>query len=457
MANPITIVNVSQTQAPAPSRLQQAGAIISQGGTTGAAGTLTRLAQSSDLDSILVAPAAVTGIVQAGGVATATTTAPHGLPVGEPVEAFLAGAVQADYNGQKTVTATTTTAFTFTVPGGAVTPATGTITWKPYAAVELPAQVATFFAQPIRKSVYVLELGKDGVDAGVADLLEWIEDNQNRIYSYLVPSAWDANADFLTAAGLFTAPDKRTYFFVTTTEANEAFYEGVKSIIAGVPSPDQAAGTFFMAGPFSSTLGWKPSSTQQVPPLEYAFLYGVAAWDPYGNQGSFDDFAENNINYPGTGAEGGLSNVVLFGGNLQDGNPFNYWYAIDWAAIELQLAITNLVMNGSNSQPYLYYNQQGINRLQAKGIQVLGRAISYGLANGRLVSTQLPYLEFAEKVANGDYAGQVVFNAEPFSVYTEANPNDYSIGKYGGLAASFAPLRGFDQIIVNLNATSFVS
>jgi hypothetical protein len=69
---------------------------------------------------------AVTTLVQAAGVATCTTSAPHDLTTGDVVE--VAGAAEVDYNGSKVVTVTSPTAFTYPVPIGTASPATGTMT-----------------------------------------------------------------------------------------------------------------------------------------------------------------------------------------------------------------------------------------------------------------------------------------------------------------------------------------
>ena len=81
------------------------------------------------------APLAVTGIVRAGQVATATTTAPHGLSDGALVEHI--GADQSEYNGTFIITNTMASTYDFTVTGSPTTPATGTITWSPGAIDDL--------------------------------------------------------------------------------------------------------------------------------------------------------------------------------------------------------------------------------------------------------------------------------------------------------------------------------
>jgi hypothetical protein len=66
-----------------------------------------------------------TTITRTGSVATATATA-HGMGVNDV--AVVVGAVQDEYNGQKSITAVTANTFDYTVSGTPTTPATGTIT-----------------------------------------------------------------------------------------------------------------------------------------------------------------------------------------------------------------------------------------------------------------------------------------------------------------------------------------
>lgn len=69
---------------------------------------------------------AVATLTRSGTTATATTGSAHGFVTGDYVT--IADADQAEYNGTVEVTVTSTTAFTFTVDGGATTPATGHVT-----------------------------------------------------------------------------------------------------------------------------------------------------------------------------------------------------------------------------------------------------------------------------------------------------------------------------------------
>jgi hypothetical protein len=71
--------------------------------------------------------------------------------------------------------------------------------------------------------------------------------------------------------------------------------------------------------------------------MAYRFLYGVTEYPIEGNSTLLKNLQDNDINYVGTAAEGGLSNKMLVAGHMLDGNPFNYWYSVAWCAINLEL------------------------------------------------------------------------------------------------------------------------
>jgi hypothetical protein len=79
---------------------------------------------TSAYDAHVLQRQTITGIVQAGGIATATLTG-HGYLSGEYVHIY--GAGQAGYNGLKLITTATSNTFNFDVDAGTVTPATGTL------------------------------------------------------------------------------------------------------------------------------------------------------------------------------------------------------------------------------------------------------------------------------------------------------------------------------------------
>jgi hypothetical protein len=243
----IVTVNVSVQEAPTPDTLQSTYALLSQGGTTTTPGTMTLLTQPSSLTPVVTPAKAITSITQTGGVATVTAAAAHGFTIGDTIPLTIAGAVQSAYNGPVTVTVTTATEFTYAVPSGTTTPATGTITYIPSETAELLAMSTTWFGQNANTAVFVLELGPGSVNDGVAFLDTWIQNNPNGIaygngffgfYGYVTPRHWDANANFLAFLAKFESTTAKTYFWVTTTLATyTAYTPQMKDVIALIESP----------------------------------------------------------------------------------------------------------------------------------------------------------------------------------------------------------------------------
>ena len=123
------------------------------------------------LDACLVNgyTASVTSITRAGSIATVTCPVPHNLLTGQSV--LIAGAVETDYNGTFVVTVTSTTVFTYTVPGTPATPATGTITYKRLAAgwtKPLTGTNKAAFLQGAGSNGFYLRVQDDAPGAGAA-------------------------------------------------------------------------------------------------------------------------------------------------------------------------------------------------------------------------------------------------------------------------------------------------
>jgi hypothetical protein len=631
----IVRVNVTETEAPSPDNLQQSGAMLSQGGTNTSPGTLTLLTQSSSLTPFLAVAKAVTSISQSAGLATVTTTAPHGFPVNDSIYIAISGSNIAAYNGGFLCTITGASTFTYGIPSSTASPATGTITYIPGSANALSQMNTTFFAQGSNTSVYVLELGIGSVAEGVAFLASWIAQNPPNIpqpngfwgiYSWLVPRVWDNNPAFLAFLANFESTTALQYFWVTTTlstytaytaqmkcvkalvetpayavwPANalsaiaysaawgsnaltaiswsasnggtvtattttahsvlpgEAFtitgvtpagYNGTFTALAGTTSETliyaltinpgsetvlgtlaasttgtvtatttsahgvlpgqwfQIAGclpngyngywlalpgttneTLIYASPvalgsetllgtlimsqyasagvpsteFSRAAGWfvslsfAPSSSSRGAIYNYSPLSGVTPFPTMGNGSLLQTLLNANIEVVGTGAEGGISGAIAYGGNFSDGNTFSWWYGIDWANVQCHLAVANSVINGSNTQNPLILNQDGVNTLQGVLGSTMQSGITFGLIFGTLTQTELGGPTFQENVAAGQYNGLCAVNAVPFADFYAASPSDYKIGLYSGFSVNFTPTRGFDNVTVNLNATQFV-
>jgi hypothetical protein len=356
----IVQVNTTVTEAPAPSQLQQSGALVSVGGTT-----LT------------------TGTSQYCGTLAA-------------VVAILSSSGNFD---------------------------------------EIEDMASTYFAQGNAVGVYILELGVEGSSsAGITALGAWITANPGVFYAYLLPAAWDASgAAINTLAANYSSPTGKTYFFVTTTiNTISAYAPTSKAIIATVPSPTAAAEEFQAAALFYQWLANSPSAVSPVPPMGYRFLFGVTPWVATNNQTQINEVLTAYGNVILTGAEGGISTATLFKGTTMDGNQSMFWWAVDWVQIQAKQLLAAAIINGSNENPPLYYNQNGINQLLAI-LQDIG---STGIAFGLLLTAK--------------------FASVPFTIYTQQNPSNYAAGIYNGFSATVTPQTGFLTITFNLDATAFV-
>lgn len=449
----IVQVNVSQTLPPTPSTLQRTGYIVSQGGTTLAAGMSLYLAQTSGLTSSLASSINLSALSWASGTATATTATAHGWNVGDTVQAVISGVVPVGWNGTYSITVTSTTQFTFSLTSN---PGTVTTQGKVILAAvgQLQAAVNTWFAQGVNTGVYVLELGEGTATAGIAALSTWLTNNPNTAYNILVPAGWDAQSTYVTLVGNYATNTSKTYFYTTVSLSTYASFAGVKSVVMFLASPNAPTTEFGAAALMQNRTNLNPSSTNQVTPTCYQFLYGVTAYPITVALASTLKTA--NVNYVGTGAEGGLSNKIWVNGVTADGNDVIYWYSVDWVQINLDLNISNEIINGSNNAVApLYYNQQGINRLQARAAQVMNTGISYGMILGSLTQTQVPAADFTAAINSGVFLGNCALNAVPFANYKSLNPNDYPAGLYAGLTAVYTPSRGFVNIVFNVLVSSF--
>lgn len=549
MTNPVVQVQVNIQAAPAPSTLQKTGALISQGATNTSPGTVSLLTQPSSLTPLLKGALAISSISWSGGNAAVTTTAPHGLLVGDTLPLTISGTTPAGYSGIFLATITGASTFNYplaTNPGALSVP--GVYTEEDVA--ELLAMVTTFFAQGTQQAVSVLELGAGNANDGVTFLTAWIIANPNVFYSYLVPRTWDANPAFLAMVATFEGTAAKTYFFVTTTLATYQNYTSLmKSVLALIEAPATGAwpanvllslsasagsggaitvnagtttahgvlpgqfftlsgnspagynGTFLalpgttgstlvfglptnpgaetvlgtlvasqyastgipatefsLAAIFRVTLNYAPSSTNKVTPLQFGFLFGVTPFPTQGNSALITTLLAANINLVGTGAQGGISNTLVLGGNLMDGNPFKYWYSIDWVQINLALGLTAALINGANNplNP-VDYNQDGINVLQRAAVSTMTTGIADGLVLNPIKATALSAAAFAQALDVDQYGGSTVVNADPFASYVTENPSNYNAGIYNGIAVDYTPLRGFQSIMVNVNVSSFAS
>jgi hypothetical protein len=234
-------------------------------------------------------------------------------------------------------------------------------------------------------------------------------------------------------ASEYASPTGRTYFFVTTTVSNVVTYSANKSMYTFVPSPTATSQEFGAAAHFYQWLVNSPSATSLLAPMAYRFLYGVTPWPSTGYAASIQTVlsAYGNLNL--VPPQGGITNTCIFKGTTMDGSQASWWYGIDWYQITVTNDLAAEVINGSNSNPPLLYDQNGINQLAGVAQRDLNTAISFGCA----------------------LSGSVT--AASFSAYTTANPNNYKAGIYQGLAVDIVGQNGFLTVGVTLDAIEFAS
>ena len=378
------IVNVVVTQqvASAPNTLQQTGAFVSQGGTTLAAGSTQLLTQLSDLTSILRTSNAIASASWATGTVTLTTTTAHNIPTGDTIQGVIAGITVSGslvngYNGTFAVTSTGANTLTYAVASNPGTAVTTSAFFTVEDVSELVAMTTTFFSQGSTVPVYVLELGIDTVANGVTALEAYIANPTIKFYSYLLPKAWDVTAA-QTMAKQYTGTTASVYFYVSSTLATYSGWAGIKSALVTLPSPSAPSTEFSAAAIFWASLAYNPSTSNLAHPFEYTYVYAVTPYVLTNTQQT--TLLAAGVNWIGTGAQGGISNTLIIGGTYMDLNPFNYWYCVDWLAINVSQALAAAIINGSNlpTNP-LYYNQAGINTLQKVAQATVNNGISFGL------------------------------------------------------------------------------
>lgn len=459
MTNNIVFLNVQQTLAPLPNTLQQTGAFVSYGGTSGAVNSLTLLTSSADLAPSIATPSALTSLTWSGGTVTAVTSAAHGLTSSQTYYLTIAGALPVGYNGVYACTITGTTGFTYALastPGTETTPGT----WASASNTELVAMNNTYWAQGQNASVYVLELGIQTAPGAITALQTYITNNPKTIYAFLVPRWFDSQSTFLTMLALYQGTSAESYFFITTTNATYTNYTNLqKAAYAAIEAPGVVKSSeYSVADDFYQVISQTPSGTNRISPFAFRFANGVTPYPLSGNGALFSAWKTNGVNWKGTGIEGGIPKAIVFWGTTMDVKPFNYWYSVDWVQINLELNFASAIINGSNNNINpLYLNQDGINRLQAVGFQTLTSGVIFGLIVGQVIQTQLAPAAFQAALDAGTFAGQCVINAIPFVAYYQANESDYAIGVYNGFSVTFAPLRGFESITINVNVTNFVA
>ena len=229
----------------------------------------------------------------------------------------------------------------------------------------------------------------------------------------------------------YSSPSGKTYFFVTTELALLPGYATNKSVIATIPSPTAVSTEFQAATAFWNWLSNNPGSANPLAPMAYRYVYGVTPWVQAGNTNAINNILSDYGNIILTGAEGGISIACLFKGFTMDGAQSAWWYGVDWFQINVKQALAAAIINGSNSNPPLLYDQAGINTL----LKVANTTGQNGVTFGCLLSC--------------------VVTATPFATYIAENPGAYTVGQYGGFLATIVGQNGFIVLQFYIDAVQF--
>ena len=220
-------------------------------------------------------------------------------------------------------------------------------------------------------------------------------------------------------------------------------------------APTGLTGEFTLAAAFYRALSYSPSAANLQTPTAFAFQFGVTSWVTQGTGNLRAALQTANVNYILADIEGGITDTSFYWGTTMDGQDFSWWYSADWIQINLDLALANIVINGSNNpQAPLSYSQFGINTLQDGAVATVASAVAFNLANGTVTQTALTGTQFAQNVENGVYQDQCVVNAVPLVPYLKGTPGDYKLRRYAGLSVLYIPQNGFTNIVVNLTLTN---
>jgi hypothetical protein len=474
--NSIVTVQVQTILAPQAPNLQQKGAILSFGGTNTPVNTQSYLTQFEDLAPILSTPMAVASAVWAAGVVTITLVNPLPASTGGPgtiIQTLMTGFVPVGYNGNYPCTITGVDTFTYpllTDPGVAITMGQAQLA----AAAGLNAEVSSFFRQGTSAGVYVLELGfHTSFGNELLTFENYLAVNPLAFYGYLLPYNWGSVLNIpqlLTMFQQFVNPEAMVYFWLTLQPGTVGMIpDTIKCVVQLIEAPSVAAvrdaalpgeyAEFTMAGMFYWGIQFRATAVTRVSPMCFKYIYGVTPYPQQGNGPLLVSFKESNVNYIQTGAEGGIAFTNVYQGVTADGQDyFNWWWTIDWVQINVNTNLSNAIINGANNPlAPLYYDQFGINYLEAVLAGVMTSGVQFGMVNGPVVQTQYDSPTLAMQIQLGAFTAQCNVNAVPFIPYSQQNPNDYGAGEYDGLSTLFIPARGFVHVLVVVVATNIVT
>ncbi len=468
----IVTENLTVQYPPEPSQLQQSGALISVGGTTLAAGTYEYLSNKNELASILssagnyqelqnmnttfFAQGSVAGVyvLELGTQSTpqdgisALATWIQANP-----KVFYGFLTPADWDtlpapSEPAVTVTADT--TSTLPSGtyytqvAYLNSDGTIgqlspmVTSDVTSSDADSLVVTSPSSLTGATAYLVYMGTSESDLYLQNGSSGTAIGSDYTQDVPIATTTGTSTTLVDLANTYSGNTAKTYFCVESSVTNVASYGtmgadsvwvGYKAAIAAVPSPTAQSGEFTSAVLLYALISNNPGPDNKLPPVQYRYCFGVTPWPATGYQNSIQTLANYGANWIGTGAEGGIAQNCIFKGTTSSLVQISEWYGVDWAGINADQALANAIINGSNSNPPLEYDQHGIDTLQEVAQQEIDDAIAFGC----LLSGTVPAVSFAN--------------------YYAQNPDDYPQGIYNGLSCSAVGQAGFLNITFNLNVS----
>ncbi|MGC2161709.1 MAG: hypothetical protein WA634_07375, partial [Silvibacterium sp.] len=207
---------------------------------------------------------------------------------------------------------------------------------------------------------------------------------------------------------------------------------------------------------FDMVISTNPGPSTPMTPYGWRQSFGTTPWPQSANV-TTDEFDAAYVNYITTGAQGGLpGNNYLANGYTADGTPFQWWYTVDFAQLNLPIQLSAAIINASNDDAPIDYDQNGVDTLQDVGKNFLANTMSAAnLIDGTVSGLDLDTQDFTNNFNDGDYTGQNIINAVPFATYAADEPDNYLKQLYGGYSVIITPTVGIQALIINLTATQF--
>ena len=465
---------VTLALSPVPSQYQRSAALVSVGGTTLTTGSYQFCANLTALTSILSTSGNFAELTN-----MATTFTDQGVTVGFYVlELGVITTPQQGISALDTyITANPNVFYTYTVPADwdSIPAAAATNVKDTAATSTLPS--GTYYTQIaylngsgtigqlspvvttdiITADINTLVVSSPPALTGATDYLVYMGTTASNLYLQNGPTgtalgtSYTQSTPIATTTGTsttladlgnaYSAPGTMRYLLVNSSVTNIAAYgtmssngiwSGYKAIIAAVPSPSAQPGEFTVAAWAYNMAVNNPGANSKLAPMQYRYLYGVTPWPATGSSADIQTIRNYGGNYVGTGAEGGISANCIRGGTTSSLAQISEWYGLDWEMINIQQAVTAAVINGSNTNPPLEYDQPGINTLDGVAQQIADNGVTFGCANSAVIS------------------------AIPFYTYNQQQPGDYAIGQYNGLSGQIVGQSGFLSLVFNV-ALSFTA